>query len=334
MDVKALIKEVGRGAKGARDLPEPDAERLYAAMLAGEIPELQLGALLMAYRIKGESAGELSGFLRAAQTHVAPIAAPTGPVRPIVFASYNGARKQANLLPLMALLLARHGVPVLIHGVATDPGRVTSAEILAQLGVPAATGTTQAGAQLATNRIAFIALDLLAPALARLLATRARLGVRSSAHTVAKLIDPCGGQAVRVVAVTHPDYLARMRGFLVASHADALLMRGTEGEPYASPRRQPAIEHFHAGEVRTLVEPYSLGAPDEAPETISAQSTATWTRAALRREVAIAPPLVNQLACCLYAAGAAPSFVAALAQLGRSVRLEAGAPSPAASAAG
>ena len=50
--------------------------------------------------------------------------------------SYNGARKQPNLVPLLTLLLAREGVPVLVHGVTEDPGRVTSAEIFTHLQIP------------------------------------------------------------------------------------------------------------------------------------------------------------------------------------------------------
>ena len=57
-----FIREIGRGKKGARDLSREDARRLYAAMLDGEVSDLELGALLIGMRIKGESVAEIAGF--------------------------------------------------------------------------------------------------------------------------------------------------------------------------------------------------------------------------------------------------------------------------------
>ena len=52
MQLSAIIKEIGRGAKGARDLPAAEAESLFNAMLQGAVPDLELGAILLALRIK------------------------------------------------------------------------------------------------------------------------------------------------------------------------------------------------------------------------------------------------------------------------------------------
>ena len=49
-----FIREIGRGKKGARDLSRDDARALYAAMLEGRVSDLELGALLIGMRIKGE----------------------------------------------------------------------------------------------------------------------------------------------------------------------------------------------------------------------------------------------------------------------------------------
>ncbi len=61
-----FIKEIGRGVKGARSMSRDDAHRLYAAMLEGRVSDLELGAILLAMRIKGESVDELAGFMDAA----------------------------------------------------------------------------------------------------------------------------------------------------------------------------------------------------------------------------------------------------------------------------
>ena len=60
---------------------------------------------------------------------------PSGEVRPLVIPTYNGARHQANLLPLLVLLLKRIGVPVLVHGCLDGSGRVASAYVFRELGI-------------------------------------------------------------------------------------------------------------------------------------------------------------------------------------------------------
>ena len=154
--------------------------------------------------------------------------------------------------------------------------------------------------------VAYVPLDVFAPGLARLVAIRARLGLRSSAHTLAKLVDPFGGGAVRVVGVTHPDYLVRMREVLAATGADAMLLRGTEGEPYANPKRQPRLEMFARGEPARVVEPEegTLAALPALPEASDAVTTAQWTADALSGSHAVPAPIVVQLSCLLEAAQA------------------------------
>jgi len=139
-----FIKEIGRGKDGARSLVREDARLLYQAMLDGRVSDLELGAILLAMRVKGESVEEIAGFLDAAEDSLQKLQAPAAAFAPVVIPSYNGSRHMANLTPLLALLLAREGVPVLMHGVTHDPQRITSAEIFAELGLPAAADVAQA----------------------------------------------------------------------------------------------------------------------------------------------------------------------------------------------
>jgi anthranilate phosphoribosyltransferase len=102
-----FIKEIGRGPNGARALTADDTRTLYTAMLDGRVAELELGAVLLAYRVKGETADELAAMLAGAHASFEPIHRPHGEFRPVSIPSYNGARKQPNLVPLLAMLLAR-----------------------------------------------------------------------------------------------------------------------------------------------------------------------------------------------------------------------------------
>jgi anthranilate phosphoribosyltransferase len=159
---------------------------------------------------------------RALQERVDPISLDTINRRPVIFASYNGARKQANLLPLLMLLLEAHGVPVHIHGARNDASRDTTAGNLAALDIPASETVAPAGRRIGATRVTYLPTEVAAPALPRLLATRDRLGLRSSAHTMAKLADPFGGQSLRVIGVAHPHFLARLHEFLLAVGAAAV----------------------------------------------------------------------------------------------------------------
>jgi len=189
LDYAAMIKEVGRGRHGVRDLDRATARTLFDAMLAGAVPDLELGALLIAYRIKGETLPEMLGFADALAPHVARLHAPVDAPRPVVLPTYNGARKAANLTALVALMLRQFGVPVLLHGLGEDGdadadadddtnagetpadadaaashsgatladaafGRVTTLAVLRELGYAPATSVAHAQSQLARERIA------------------------------------------------------------------------------------------------------------------------------------------------------------------------------------
>ncbi len=67
MDYRKIIKEVGRGKNHARDLDQETARALYTHMLNGDVPDLEMGGILIALRIKGEGEAEMRGFYEAMQ---------------------------------------------------------------------------------------------------------------------------------------------------------------------------------------------------------------------------------------------------------------------------
>ena len=299
VELTSIIKEIGRGKNAARDLNRGAARALFAAMLAGEIPDLQLGAVLMALRVKGESLEELVGFLEACEASYSHLTAPADAV-PLVIPAYNGARQLPNLTPLLAHLVAREGVPVLMHGVTADTGRVTTYEVLAAMGMSAARTHEESQSQLRDQGLAFISLVVLAPPLARVVALRRAMGVRSSGHTLAKMLQPFNTPAVRLVSVTHPEYVVRMREFFTRYAANALLLRGAEGEAVAHPRREPAIDWLNGASVET----WNAGAAENPPlpESRDAAVTAAWIKGALAGEYPIPAAITHQVACCVKAA--------------------------------
>jgi anthranilate phosphoribosyltransferase len=297
------IKEIGRGPNGARALTRDDTYALYEAILDGRVSDLELGAVLLAYRVKGETSAELAAMLAAAHRSFEPLHVQEGRehARPVSIPSYNGARKQPNLTPLLALMLAREGVPVLVHGVIDDPGRVTSAEIFIELGIPHAASHDEIEDSLASRRLAFAPITSLSPKLARLIAIRRVMGVRNSTHTLVKILQPFAEPGLRLVNYTHPEYRESLTG-LFTEHPDAaiggaLLARGTEGEAVADTRRQVQVDWFHDGKTETLISPEHSqphAPPVELPESLDAATTARWIESVMRGDVPVPPAVVRQ----------------------------------------
>lgn len=292
----SIIKEIGRGKNAARDLSREDAQALFTAILNDEVPPLQLGAILIALRIKGESLEELAGFLDACEASYPHLKAPAGTV-PLVIPAYNGARQLPNLTPLLASLVAREGKPVLVHGVPDDPGRVTTIEVFRAMGIEPAASISEAEQQLAERKLAVITIDTLAPKLARVLKLRRQIGLRSSGHTLVKMLQPFTSKAIRLVSVTHPEYLDRMRAFFTSYGSHALLLRGAEGEAVAHPRREPVIEWLDGKTAEMW-----RGAAEEnpvLPDSRDAAITARSIKAALAGKHSLPSAISHQVLCCL-----------------------------------
>jgi anthranilate phosphoribosyltransferase len=245
-------------------------------------------------RVKGETPEEMAGFLDAVHARLARLPASTRTL--VVLPSYNGARKLPVLTPLLALLLAREGLPVLVHGAATEDSRISSQNVLAALDVPA----LQAIQTIAPGSVAFAPTALLLPGLARLLAVRRTLGVRSSAHSLVKLMNPLapvGARALVVGSYTHREYAESMAATFALTGADALLLRGTEGEPVADARRVPQMDGFVAGAVTRLED--AQGGPlttlPELPTGADAEGTAALIRAMLDGHLPVPAPIARQV---------------------------------------
>lgn len=292
MSISHYIKEIGRGKDGARSLNREQATDLFGQVLDGSVTDLEVGGFCLAMRIKGETPDEMAGFLDA--THARLQRLPDNGLTTVVLPSYNGARKLPVLTPLLALLLAREGASVLVHGTATEDKRVTSEAVLAALGQPA---RSTAG-PLGQGECAFVPTEVLYRGLKRLLDVRRVVGLRNPAHSLVKLMNPCEGRALIVGSYTHPEYAVSMAHTFALVGAHALLLRGTEGEPVADARRTPQMDAFRNGE-RILLQPAqegSLAALPDLPRDTSAEATAAYIREVLGGRLPVPAPIALQVA--------------------------------------
>lgn len=277
MGISQYIKEIGRGKQGARSISREHAADLFGQLLDGAVTDLEVGAFCLAMRIKGETPEEMAGFLDATYARLQMVPAGQRPI--VVLPSYNGARKLPVLTPLLALLIARRGLPVLIHGTATESSRVFVPHVLKALGIHALPSVRA----IDTHEAAFVPTELLCPGLKRLLDVRRTVGLRNSSHSLVKLMNPCAGPAVIVSSYTHPEYAVSMGAVFELMGSTALLLRGTEGEVAADARRMPQMDGFIAGRRLTLQEGQKgtvTGLPG-LPREIDAESTAAYIQGVL-----------------------------------------------------
>jgi anthranilate phosphoribosyltransferase len=297
-DAKPYLKEIARGHNGARDLTRSEARTLFSAVFAGEVADTALGALLVALRMKGESLEELAGMMDALQPHTRPLDMPVRRAIPVILPSYSGSRKIANLVPLLAMMLAREDVPVLVHGVRQEASRVGTFEILEHLGHPCAESVAEAEEHLETRKLAAMPVAVLSPDLARVIELRSVTGVRNSGHTLAKLMLPNGvgpAAACRMVPVTHPDFLKLMHEYFAAFPANAFVMRGVEGEAIVRLNAPQPIEEMRS-DGSTMSHLIGEGETNYLLPAREADATARWTRDVLEGRATVPLALTRQVA--------------------------------------
>lgn len=292
MAIAKYIKEIGRGKDGARALSREQATDLFGQVLDGAVTDLEIGAFCLAMRIKGETAEEMAGFLDATDLRLHKIPAVARPL--VVIPSYNGARKLPVLTPLLALLLAREGLAVLVHGAASESTRVFTSGVLEALGIPAAQRIEPVNG----GQVVFAPTALLCAGLQKLLEVRRVVGLRNPAHSLVKLMNPGAGTSLIISSYTHPEYALSMAATFALTGANALLLRGTEGEAVADPRRAPRMELFLQGQRQTLQETQSgsLEALPVLPRDTDPVSTATYIRSVMAGSSPVPTPIAAQVA--------------------------------------
>jgi anthranilate phosphoribosyltransferase len=293
MGIGKYIKEIGRGKDGARSLTREQAADLFGQVLDGAVTDLEIGGFCLAMRIKGETPQEMAGFLDATHQRLNKLPATADGTPTVVIPSYNGARKLPVLTPLLALLLAREGLAVLIHGTATESARVYTSKVLDALDRKAQTAIKI----IASGDVVFVPTDVLCPGLQRLLDVRRVVNLRNSGHSVVKLMNPCRGKSLLVSSYTHPEYAVSMAATFELMQSNAMLLRGTEGESVADARRMPQMEVFIAGQRSLLQEAQAgtlAGLPD-LPKEFDAPTTAAYIRDVMAGKSPVPPSIAKQV---------------------------------------
>jgi len=241
MDIPSLIKRVARGKHGSEHLMQAEAESVFAALLQSDADALQLGAFLIAQRMKGETSAELAGFVEATRSRIAGFGQFKAAAGAVDLPCYAGKRRAPHAYLAAAMQARDSAVPVCIHGVEHIDGRITAWQVLQGAGVQRATSLAETDAILRRENIVYIDLAELCPDLYRVYMFRQKLGVRTFTNTVARLLNPvqCDGQLNGFFHTPYADYMAAANRLL--GQPRSLVFMGAEGEPELYADRQKLV---------------------------------------------------------------------------------------------
>lgn len=263
------IRTLGRGKRGSRSLTEAEAETAMRMILDEEVAPEQLGAFLMLLRVKEETPEEVAGFVRAARAQLHLPAAP--PQVDLDWSSYAGKRRHLPWYLLAAMLLARNGIRIFMHGAeGHTAGRLYTSEALAALGVPASKNLEEAYAHLQACGFAYLPLQAFLPRLHAIIELRPLLGLRSPVHTLARMLNPLGACAT-LQGIFHPGYQHIHQGAAALLHESAMaVFKGEGGEVERNPDVDCEVYHARAGEAGSTHWPAMFsGARHMKPESLS-----------------------------------------------------------------
>lgn len=305
------IRILGKGRHGSKTLSQ---EQAYAAMkmiLAGEALPMQIGAFLMLIRVREETGEETAGFVAAARESLAiPDDAPA--VR-LDWSSYAGKRRHLPWFVLAALLLARNGVSVFMHGIGgRDDGRVYTPDALASLGIRECKSLPEAARAIKEQNFAFATLSHISPAIDRLINLRPLLGLRSPINTVARMLNPFRAP-VLMQGIFHPGYLEiHQAAALLLRQPHMAVLKGEGGEIERNPDSPCVVKTVHEGVAQEEEWPAMFGARHLKDQSMDIQRLGALWRGDIEDEYGAAA-VVGTTAIALKALGQANTVEAARA---------------------
>ena len=256
---------LGRGKTLSRSLTLEEAEEAMGMILREEVLPEQIGALLMLLRVKEESPEEIAGFVRGVRVTFKPL--DPSPQVDLDWSSYAGKRRQLPWFLLSALLLARNGVKIFMHGTEGHmPGRIYTRETLERLGYPIAKNLNEAATHIANSNFAYVPLEHLSQKLKDLIELRWVFGLRSPVHTLARMLNPLNAP-VMMQGIFHPGYMDIHRGAAeLLGQPHMAVFRGEGGEIERRPNKPCEVWTVHDGKMAEERWPPILPEPRQAPD--------------------------------------------------------------------
>lgn len=234
-----------------RDLAPERMARAMEEVVAGRCGEAEVGALLVALRMKGETADEVAAAARVLRSHMVRLDTGRDDVLDTSGTGGDGAHT-FNISTAAALVVAGAGQPVVKHGNRAVSGRCGSADVLAALGVAIEADAVCARRCLDRAGLAFCFAPKFHPALASVAAVRRRLGVRTLFNCLGPLVNPAEAP-YQLTGVGKPELLDLLAGALAKLGVRrALLVCSRDGLDEVSLSSATEVREVRGGTVTSL----------------------------------------------------------------------------------
>ncbi len=246
MDVRTAIAHTVAGAS----LTEADMEAVMRELMGGTATPAQVGGLLIALRMKGETVEEITGAVRAMRAHATRVQ-PRSQVIVDTCGTGGDRRGTFNISTAAAFIAAGAGLTVAKHGNRAMSGTVGGADVLEALGVKIDLPPERVAACIDAVGIGFLFAQVFHPAMRHVAGVRRELGVRTIFNLLGPLSNPAGArhQVVGVFAAEWTEPLAQALGRLGSLHA--LVVHGEDGLDEISLAAPTQLAEWHDGTLRT-----------------------------------------------------------------------------------
>jgi anthranilate phosphoribosyltransferase len=281
-DFKALLGKVATGA----ELTIAESASAFDRMMSGEATPSQMGALLMALRLRGETVDEITGAVTTMRAKMLTVAAPEGAID--VVGTGGDASGSYNISTCAAFIVAGAGVPVAKHGNRALSSRSGAADVLAALGVRIELGPEAIARCIEDAGIGFMFAPAHHPAMKHVGPTRVELGTRTIFNLLGPLSNPAGvkRQMVGVFSRQWVEPLAKVLGRLGSERA--LVVHGSDGLDEITTAGPTSVASLENGTVRTFeISPEDVGLPKADPAVLrggDAEANATALLSVLKGE--------------------------------------------------
>jgi anthranilate phosphoribosyltransferase len=215
-----VLTELRRVVEDRETLSRGEATTLMQHILSGEVPEMELAALLGAMAGRGETAAEIAGFAQLLRAMATPLPLSEDERAIIVDTCGTGGDGSGtfNISTAAALVAAAAGAKVAKHGNRAITSRCGSADVLEALGIPTELDPAAAADALRLDGFCFLLAPAHHPALRNLMPIRRAIGVRTILHVLGPLLNPAG---------VRRQVMGVYAGRLVPAVAQAMVLLGT-----------------------------------------------------------------------------------------------------------
>ena len=265
---RALLQKVGSGTHTSKTMTRSESQAAMALMLEQQATPAQIGAFMIAHRIRRPTGEEMAGMLDA-YDELGPALPPLEGKTPLIFNSpYDGRSRTAPVSPLVSLVLATVGQPSLMHGGGRMPTKygLPTSEVWQLLGVDwTPLELPHVRRVLQQTHIGFVYVPRQFPLAEGLVAYREQIGKRPPSATLELLWSPYRGPSRLVFGFVHPPTEERAQDtFRRRQRDDYIAVKGLEGSCDLPQNRACiiGIQRPQAAFQRLILHPQDYGVAD------------------------------------------------------------------------